>query len=559
MGMIMGPVVAAALLAQSVYSLPKLTNPERLALASDGAVWMTNQYVGVTRLSPSGATQPFLDRDDEFVTEIAAGPDGSAWVIGIQGALRIDPQGRVTRLPVDASAVAVASVGDAAWIAYEGVSGAGPSLVRVSADGTRRTFDYHAPRGSFGVNGIAGGPDGSVWFTKSGVGHGWIGRMTADGAFAYWAVPQSFGDPGRISAGPDGSMWFTGRHVIARITANGELTALRVGGEAAPHDIVAGADGALWFTSDLCLSRISGTGSVSTWPVPGALQLNGLAAAADGSFWLADTAGNAIRHFTPAAAAPAPCGAATLTRRAGPTAATVAFERNERFSGVDFFSDIHVHIARDGQERFTETVPGLRGFKAVSDSESLTVRDLDGDGEPEAMLVLNSNGAHCCAWSRIYRYDRARNTYDIARHFWGSGGAEPVLRDLDGDRRPEFLSLDDRFSDQFVSFASSARPAQIWSYRRGTLRDVTRRYPDRIHRDAATLWRAYRKDRKTNARGILPAWMADQYLLGRQASADRVLEQAAARGELASGAGPDDSAAFVKAVKAFLLRTGYRR
>ncbi len=556
MGLIMGQVVAFALLLQPGFSLPKHTQPERLALASDGAIWMTNQYLGVTRLSPGGATQPFLERDDEFVSEIAPGPDGSAWLVDLEGALRIDPAGRVTRLPVDASAVALASVGDAVWIAYEGVSGAGPSLVRVSADGTQRTFAYRAPRGSFGVNGIAGAPDGSVWFTKSGVGHGWIGRMTADGAFAHWPVPQSFGDPGRIASGPDGSMWFTGRHVIGRITSDGRLAALRVGGEAAAHNIVTGADGALWFTSDLCLGRIGGTGAVTTWPVPGALQLEGLAAAADGSFWLADRAGNAIRHFTPEA--PAPCGAATLTREAGATTATVAFERSERFSGIDFFSDIHVHIARDGHERFSEAVPKRNGLNAFSDSEALTVRDLDGDGEPEVMLLLNSNGAHCCAWSRIYRYDRARDTYDVDRHFWGNGGAEPVLRDLDGDRRPEWLSLDDRFSEAFVSFAGSARPAQIWSYRRGALRDVTRRYPARIRRDAATLWRAYRRHRGTNARGILPAWMADQYLLGRQASADRVLDQAAARGELAGEVGPDDSAAFVKAVKALLARTGYR-
>ena len=55
--------------------------------------------------------------------------------------------------------------------------------------------------------------------------------------------------------------------------------------------------------------------------------------------------------------------------------------------------------------------------------------------------------------------------------------------------------------------------------------------------------------------------MADEYLLGRAASADRVLEQAAARGELKrkEGFGPRGSQAYIDAVKALLRRTGYSR
>jgi hypothetical protein len=50
--------------------------------------------------------------------------------------------------------------------------------------------------------------------------------------------------------------------------------------------------------------------------------------------------------------------------------------------------------------------------------------------------------------------------------------------------------------------------------------------------------------------------MADQYLLRRQAEADRVLDQALARGELGEHYGykPKDPRAFVDAVKTFLRR-----
>ncbi len=544
----------------AAYPLPRDTLPGHLALAGDGSVWMTAEYSGVTRLTPDGATKDFLQRDGDIVNDIVAGPDGSTWVAGLSQVVRIDAAGNVTRRPLDTngSASALASAGGTVWIAYDGSPDAGPSIVGVSADGTSRQLKVPAT-GSFQFNGIAAAADGALWFTARGIREHWIGRMTTDGRYTRWAVPRHVGEPGRIAAGSDGAMWFTGRHAIARISPEGKITSIPLG--RVPHDIVTGSDGNLWFSSDICLGRVTSAGAITTWAVPGAVQLEGIAPAADGSFWLADRAGNAVRHFNPAATPPALCGAATLTRAAGPTSATVAFERAQRFDGVDFFTDIRVHVTRNGRERLDAPVPRLRGNLAYSDSHALTVRDLDGDGEAEVMLVLNWAGAHCCSWSRIYRYDRARNTYRVDQRFWGNGGAEPVLRDLDRDRRPELVSLDDRFAERFTNSSGSARPIQIWSYRRGKLSDVTRRYPGAVRRDAARLWRLYLKHRKTNARGILPAWVADQYLLGQGAAADRALAQAAARGELDrdAGFGPPGSEAYIAAVNGLLRDAGYRR
>ena len=39
--------------------------------------------------------------------------------------------------------------------------------------------------------------------------------------------------------------------------------------------------------------------------------------------------------------------------------------------------------------------------------DSVAVRDLDGDGEPEVILDLYTGGAHCCFVSRFYRWDGA--------------------------------------------------------------------------------------------------------------------------------------------------------
>jgi streptogramin lyase len=548
---------------ETLYWLPRDTTPGRAAVAGDGSLWMTDEYGGVTRLSPDGGTKDFVTHD--FISDIAASPDGSIWIAEDVRLVRIASTGKVTRwrLGGDRSADAITTAGGVVWFASDGDAGTRdkPRIVRVSPDGAMRAFIASRPRGWVDFNGIAGAPDGSLWFTESGVHRAWIGRMTADGRYSHWALPRSVGDPGRITAGPDGAMWFTAEHAIGRISSGGQVTRFPLGGSVAPHDIVASSDGGVWFTSDICLARVTSSGQFTTWRVPAAVQLEGIAAAGDGSFWLADRAGNAIRRFNPAAVAAAPCGAPTLTRTAVSTTATLSFQRSDRFGGVDYFTDIRIAIARHGEHVFGEAVPGLRGYAEFGDSSSLTVRDLDGDGEPEAMLLLNWNGTHCCSWSRIYRYDRARNTYIAHTHFWGNLGAAPALRDLDGDRRPEFLARDDRFTERFTAFVGSVSPVQIWSYRHGTMRDVTRRYPRLIRRDAARIWRVYLKYREGDVRGILPAWMADEYLLGRAAFADRALERAAARGELErnSGFGPRGSRAYIRAVKALLRRTGYTR
>jgi hypothetical protein len=101
--------------------------------------------------------------------------------------------------------------------------------------------------------------------------------------------------------------------------------------------------------------------------------------------------------------------------------------------------------------------------------------------------------------------------------------------------------------------------ARIWSYRDGTLRDVTRHYPRLVRQDAAKLWGPYLKYR--DGRGVLRAWMADPYRLSRQAFADRVLDQAAARGELkrSDGYKPRSVRDFVAAVKGFLRTRGFRQ
>jgi hypothetical protein len=112
----------------------------------------------------------------------------------------------------------------------------------------------------------------------------------------------------------------------------------------------------------------------------------------------------------------------------------------------------------------------------TSDTRSFTVRDLDGDGEPEAMLTLVWNGANCCSWSRIYHYDPAHDTYRALRHFWGSGITRPVLRDIDGDGRPELVSRDDQAPPGWPSPPGS-RTSTGWAAGQPPTRCSSRRRP----------------------------------------------------------------------------------
>jgi hypothetical protein len=267
---------------------------------------------------------------------------------------------------------------------------------------------------------------------------------------------------------------------------------------------------------------------------------------------------------TDAAVAAAPV--RELTRTQGPVRATLTYRKLQDLGGGDqYFGSPSVRIARDGAQLFREVVPLHprleRGTPVQGSTDTFAVRDLDGDGEPEVTLLLDSGGAHCCAWTRVYRYAPAQRGYVPVSHFWGNTSSSPTVADVDRDGRTDFVSTDDRFAYDFNGYAGSVRPIQIWTYDRGRFDDTTRDHLELVRRDAARLWRLYVKDRRAlpgSARGLLPAWAAELYVLGEGARADRELVTAGSRGYLAPAVdGPRDPAAYVAAVKRLLRRTGY--
>ncbi|MGZ4202529.1 MAG: FG-GAP repeat domain-containing protein, partial [Thermoleophilaceae bacterium] len=221
----------------------------------------------------------------------------------------------------------------------------------------------------------------------------------------------------------------------------------------------------------------------------------------------------------------------TETATGGDVAVTLTYNLG-RFKVV---TGTHIKIARAGAALLDMAVPEPCNQCAVEPAavfgggSSLTVRDLDGDGEPEVIFDIYTGGAHCCSYSWIYRY--AGTTYSGLAATWGNVGY--TLVDLNGDGVPELRSLDDRFAYEFTDYADSSFPPAVWSYRAGKLSDVTRSYPKLATADATRQLRLYRRERKVrDVRGVVAAYVADAYLLNSGPKGLAFLKLAERRGDL---------------------------
>jgi hypothetical protein len=254
-------------------------------------------------------------------------------------------------------------------------------------------------------------------------------------------------------------------------------------------------------------------------------------------------------------------GAAVADRQvasAGQTEAVFSFERPAEYE----YTDLRLAVMRAGQLLFDERV-SVRGCAEpycsprgiIQGRDAVRVRDLDADGEPEVLLDVFTGGAHCCLISWVLRYDDGR--YRPQTHDWADAGYRLV--DLDDDGRPEFRSADWRFRYQFGSFADSAFPLRVFSYRQGVFKDVTRRHRRLVRADARRWKRLYLQRRDgPYALGVLAGWTADQYLLGRKRAAHRYLEAERRAGRLESAfPGGQGGRTFVRRLKARLRAWGY--
>lgn len=264
--------------------------------------------------------------------------------------------------------------------------------------------------------------------------------------------------------------------------------------------------------------------------------------------------------------APGAAWAARETASSGAVEVSLSYARD---AGALQARDVRLSITRDGVPALRSDAAGLacmacrgavpiRGI-AGADTPSLTVRDLDADGDPEVLLELYTGGAHCCSVTVLYRWDGTR--YRRSSQYWGNYGFR--LGDLGRDGRVEVLAFDERFVYAFCAYVCSAAPSQVLRLTDGRLRDVTREFPERAARDADALRRALRSlkgSERPAIKGVLPAYCALEYLAGRGARCIPELERALRRGDLRRNEGDlaPSGRAYVRAVLRFLSKTGYR-
>ena len=253
--------------------------------------------------------------------------------------------------------------------------------------------------------------------------------------------------------------------------------------------------------------------------------------------------------------------ATTQTAHAGAVTATFTFAGH-----YPNYTGLHLRIARSGSVLYDQPVrsktcgrfcaPGATGSKA----SSVRLIDLDHVGEPNVVLDLYSGGAHCCSIAQVFTFDPGTHTYTKAERNFGDPGDR--IEDLGHDGRFEFVTADDAFAYAFTDFAASGLPLQILTFSGGRFHDVTSQYPALIRKDAASWLKVFKgmaRQHYADSMGVIAAWAADEYRLGKSAAATRYLHQQAKAGHLNSplGRSVPQGQKFVAALQTFLRRHGY--
>lgn len=175
----------------------------------------------------------------------------------------------------------------------------------------------------------------------------------------------------------------------------------------------------------------------------------------------------------------------------------------------------------------------------------------------DVVLGLYSGGAHCCFLDQVFSQVPGTRRFVKAEYNFLDAGARLEL--LHGRR--VFMSADAAIAEEgFTDYADSGMPIKIVAFAGGRFVDITRQYPSLIRPDAARWMRAFKHHRSNNA-GLIAAWAADEYLLGKYASTNARLNRYAARGVFTSPLGlPHHSQrAFVRELERDLRTLGYVR
>lgn len=240
-----------------------------LDVSPDGTVWVTTDHGSrLTRLSSAGtvvADWTFPNYGGcvgscPYGGDVRVDPSGVAWVTmnyDESFIVKVSPDGSLMR-PANAPACddVLGEAADGSMWCQGGEAMGQDTIVRVNADAAGGAT-YPLPQDATYPMGIAAGPVGSIWFTRSSRGSfitnpddGSIGYLDAgSGGTKTWST-GSRSAPQDLVQAPDGTMWFTNRGAapaIGHISATG-VGAIAAVGNYQPTSLTVGSDGAIWFT-----------------------------------------------------------------------------------------------------------------------------------------------------------------------------------------------------------------------------------------------------------------------------------------------------------------------
>jgi streptogramin lyase len=275
------------------FALRPGTRPVGVALDRDGSsAWVLGTGLDrVLHVMPDGTATEYALPTSELGLQLSQASDGTVWVPeqyrDAVAAIAPDGSARECKVPAgstEPTATAIASDGSSVWVA------AGAAIDRYSGG----HFTLY-PIGLAGVSAaeVIADATGGAWFSMHGAPD--LGRITPAGQVQRVAIGGSGTNLGLLAA-PNGDVWvadFGGDRLI-RVAADATVTALPVAGGAKPQSLALGPGDVVWMTESGAdrLGRVRGgvvEDAIRTgqWP-------DHLAVSADGWAWFTEYYGDRL-------------------------------------------------------------------------------------------------------------------------------------------------------------------------------------------------------------------------------------------------------------------------
>jgi streptogramin lyase len=293
-----------------MVQLPRNSYPNAIAVSSQGVVWVSEGGAdAVAELKDDGAVrQQPIPANETDLSGLVVTSAGTVWVAGFELLTRITGQQVSMFADYGPNAFPTVGVPEAiaatpAGVVWFATRTHGPSeLVAITTDGGFINTELPGPPDAFKITGLATDARSDIWFTEVAESRGapdFIGRLDgATGRYTRWKVPNHESGLQAIARGSGGAMWFTERNAyrLGRISSTGRITEFQLPPGTVPTAITEGSDQGMWFTAETKLGRITGAGKVTLLPIRGAQSLDALASDHGGGFWIADASSNRVYH-----------------------------------------------------------------------------------------------------------------------------------------------------------------------------------------------------------------------------------------------------------------------